>query len=191
MTILASVLLLVLAGAAIYFVLPHFVRAYSRFQGSRVVVCPETNAQALVEIDAVHAALTSVVTKPDIRLDHCSRWPIRQDCGQECLARLEGIESDCLVQGVLMKWYRGKTCVYCGKEFTDIHWLDHKPALQTAAGALLDWSKVDLKDLDAMLTSGLPVCWDCYITQSFRLEHPELVVYRPWINNRSSGAGRH
>lgn len=190
MTILASVLLLLLAGATVYFVIPYLFRAYSRYQGSRIVVCPETNNQALVEIDATHAALTSVFTTPDIRLENCSRWPIRQDCGQECLARLEGIESECLVQGVLMKWYRGKACVYCGKEFTDIHWLDHKPALQTAAGGLLDWSKVDLKDLEKTLASDLPVCWDCYITQSFRLEHPDLVVYRPWINDRSSSAGR-
>jgi hypothetical protein len=24
------------------------------------------------------------------------------------------------------------------------------------------------------------VCWNCYIAQSFAIEHPELVVYRPW-----------
>jgi hypothetical protein len=30
------------------------------------------------------------------------------------------------------------------------------------------------------LQTHLPVCWDCYIAQTFRLEHPDMVVFRPW-----------
>jgi hypothetical protein len=33
----------------------------------------------------------------------------------------------------------------------------------------------------------MPVCWGCYVAQSFRREHPELVVYRPWRDGVSSG----
>jgi hypothetical protein len=33
-----------------------------------------------------------------------------------------------------------------------------------------------------VLETHLPVCWDCYIAQSFVREHPDLVVYRPWRN---------
>ena len=189
-----AITLLIVAIIAIatgYFAIPYLVRAYNRYKGPRVVTCPETNAKVDVQIDARHAALTSVIGTPEIRLNQCSRWPIRQDCGQECIAKLEGIEPECLVKGVLTKWYRGKSCVYCGKHFTEVLWSDHKPALQTADGTLLDWSHVQLSDLDKTLESSLPVCWDCYIAQSFKREHPDLVVYRPWVNEKSAGAARH
>lgn len=184
-----SLLLLILAIATAYFVIPYLLRAYTRYKGTRIITCPETKTQAVVEIDAKHAALTSIVTKPDIRLESCSRWPLRKDCGQECLASLEGVPHDCLVQGVLMKWYRDKNCVYCGKHFGEVHWTDHKPALQSPDGSLLDWSKVQLEELDRTLATSKAVCWDCYITQSFRLEHPDLVVYRPHVGDRSAGTG--
>jgi hypothetical protein len=184
-------LALVVGAATAYFVVPYLVRAFFRYKGTRVITCPETKMQALVEIDARHAALTSIVTKADIRLESCSRWPLRQECGQECLASIEGLPPDCLVQGVLMKWYRDKNCVYCGRKFEQVHWTDHKPALQSHDGKLIDWSEVRMSELEQTLSSNLPVCWDCYIAQSFRLEHPELVVYRPWVQGRSQEPNRH
>jgi hypothetical protein len=33
-----------------------------------------------------------------------------------------------------------------------------------------------------VLQTHLPVCWDCYIAQTFRRDHPDMVVYRPWRN---------
>jgi len=184
-------LVAIIAIAVLYFAIPHFIRAYTRYQGLRRVICPETHSQAIVEIDARHAALTAVVGLTEIRLDHCSRWPINQDCGQECMVDLEGVPPECLVKGILTKWYRGKTCAYCAKHLTEVHSLDHKPALLNAKGDLLDWSKVELRELNQTMETSLPVCWDCYITQSFKREHPELVVYRPWVNDRSVGADRH
>jgi hypothetical protein len=85
---------------------------------------------------------------------------------------------------MLMKWYRDKNCVYCGKKFEEVHWIDHKPALQSPDGTLLEWNDVEFDELGRTLISHSPVCWDCYITQSFKREHPELVVYRPWVNGR-------
>ena len=32
----------------------------------------------------------------------------------------------------------------------------------------------------------LPVCWNCHIAESFRREHPELVVDRPASSSRLS-----
>jgi hypothetical protein len=175
----------VLVAASALYVLPYFFKAYSRYKGTRIVTCPETKAQALVEIDARHAALTSVITKPDLRLDHCSRWPISQDCGQECLLTLDELPHDCLVQGVLMKWYRAKNCVFCGKHFGEVHWTDHRPALQSPDGKLFEWKDIAFEKVEQTLESHSPVCWDCYIVQSFRRDHPDLVVYRPWVNGRT------
>jgi hypothetical protein len=87
--------------ATAYFAIPYFIRAFRRYQGSRVVTCPETRAPANVAIDARHAALTSIIGLPEIRLEQCSRWPINKDCGQECMVDLKDVAPDCLGKGVL------------------------------------------------------------------------------------------
>jgi hypothetical protein len=38
-----------------------------------------------------------------------------------------------------------------------------------------------------VLETHLAVCWNCYIAQSFRLNHPEMVVYRPSWNDTPGG----
>jgi hypothetical protein len=176
--IYAIATLLVIAG--LFFGIRHFVRAYFRYRDSRLIICPDNKERAMVEVDAVHAAITSVLGQPDIRLQNCWRWPLHADCNQECLAQLDVAPEECLVRGVLMRWYYSKSCIYCGKHFEQISLLEHKPALQTPDGRLLEWRDVALQDLQTVLTSHMPVCWDCYVTQSFKHEHPDLVVYRPW-----------
>jgi hypothetical protein len=175
----AYLIVTVLVVTALYFGVFYLVRAYLRYQGTMVVTCPETGRPAIVEVDAIHAALTSATGIPDLRIENCWRWPLKESCGQECLANLDIAPKECLVRGVLMQWYRGKTCAHCGKPFADVHWIDRKPALQSPEGLLPDWGKIQLEELPTVLDSYLPVCWDCYIAQSFLHEHPELVVYRP------------
>lgn len=184
----AYLIVLALVATAFYFGIRWLVRAYSRYRGTRIVTCPETGRPALAEIDALHASLTSIAGRPDIRLESCSRWPLKNQCGQECLANLDVAPGQCLVSGVLMRWYRGKTCCYCGKPFEELHWIDHKPALQSPEGLLVRWSEVPVENLSTVMETHLPVCWDCYIVQSFRRDHPDLVVYRPWRNDIPGGA---
>jgi len=186
----------VLVATAIYFGIRWLVRRYTRYLGTKTVTCPETGRPANVEVDALHASLTSIVGLPDIRLRNCSRWPLKKECGQECLTDLDVAPEQCLVSGVLMRWYRGKTCVYCGKPFEELHWIDHKPALQNPEGSLATWSGVLIENLSTVLDTHLPVCWNCYIAQSFRRDHPDLVVYRPWRQDipgdaDGSSASRH
>jgi hypothetical protein len=87
-----------------------------------------------------------------------------------------------------MRWYGGKTCCYCGKPFEELHWVDHKPALQSPEGELVSWRGVSVENVSMALETHLPVCWNCYIAQSFRRDHPDMVVYRPWQNDISGGA---
>jgi hypothetical protein len=192
----AYLLVTVLIASASYIGLKWLVRAYSRYRGTKIVTCPETGKPAIVEIDALHASLTSTLSLPDIRLENCWRWPLKEQCGQECLVNLDIAPGQCLVSGVLMRWYRGKTCVYCGKSFEELHWIDHRPALQSPEGTLVKWRGVTVENLSMVLKTHLPVCWNCYIAQSFRLNHPDLVVYRPWRNDilgdaDGSSASRH
>jgi hypothetical protein len=169
----------VLVMTGLFFAIRHFVRAYFRYRDSHIIICPDNKEQAMVEVDAMHAAMTSVLGQPDIRLQNCWRWPLHADCDQECLAQLHVAPEDSLVRGVLMRWYDSKSCVYCQKRFEQISLLEHKPALQIPDGRLLEWQDVRLQDLPVALTRYMPVCWDCYMAQSFMREHPDLVVSRP------------
>lgn len=177
---LLIVIAIVFIAVASFFGVRWFIRARSKFGGTQIVTCPETKNPAYVQVDVFEAALTSALGASDIRLQSCSRWPMKKDCGQECLLDLTVAPSDCLVHGVLMKWYRGKQCVYCGVTFSELHLTDHKPALRNPAGKLLEWKQVPIADMSKVLGSYEPVCWNCYIVQSFAIEHPELVTYRPW-----------
>ena len=182
-TAVGSLIAITALAAALWVAIRWFVRSSSRFRGHRVVTCPETKKPASVEVDSLHASLTSMVGPPDIRLKDCSRWPIKQHCGQECLTELDVAPESCLVSGVLMRWYEGKSCVYCKKAFAEVHWLDHQPALLNTEGKLLSWKEVKIAELAKVLETHSPVCWDCFIAQTFLLEHPDLVTIRPWQNN--------
>ena len=185
-TAAGSLIAMIILAAALWLGI-RVVRSSSRFRGARIVTCPETNKPTIVEVDALHASLTSAVGLPDIRLKDCSRWPIKEQCGQECLMDLDVAPEGCLVSGVLMRWYRDKNCVYCRKAFPELHWVDHRPALLSADGKLLAWNEVQLDQLRNVLESYAPVCWDCYIAQTFRHDHPDLVVMRPWRNDIHGG----
>lgn len=175
-------------AAALWFGIRWLARSSSRYGGTRIVTCPETKRPTIVEVDALHASLTSTVGLPDIRLKDCARWPLMEQCGQECLMDLDVAPESCLVSGVLMRWYGDKNCVYCKKTFPELHWVDHRPALLSPAGKLLSWNRVDLDKLPDVLETHSPVCWDCYIAQEFRLDHPDLVVFRPWQKGSSGDA---
>ena len=101
---------------------------------------------------------------------------------------LDVAPESCLVSGVLMRWYRDRKCVYCGKAFSEIQWLDHRPALLSPEGKLVVWNAVTLGQLKNVLETHSPVCWNCYIAQDFRLEHPDLVVFRQTRNVSFGGA---
>ena len=71
---LVAIGLLVVLGA-FALVLRTLVGAYRRFEGARVVTCPETLQPVAVRVDAWHAGATAVLVRPDLRLSGCSRWP--------------------------------------------------------------------------------------------------------------------
>jgi hypothetical protein len=174
--------------AAVCVALRAMVGAYLRFRGTRVVTCPETQATVAVELDAVPAALTTGLPTPELRVTSCSHWPERHDCGQRCLREIRSAPDGCLALTMVTGWYQGKACVICGKAFGEIAWTDRKPALMSPERRTVEWHDVPAESLPAVLSTHLPVCWDCHIARRFRREHPELVVDRP---RRSQAAQRH
>lgn len=173
-------LTLVIAGAVVVIVrLRRAVRTYLKFRGKRLVSCPETHKPTAVRVAAGKVALKATVGNERLRLSECSRWPEREGCGQECLAQIQEAPKACLVWTIINRWYQGQNCAYCHKPFGEIHWHDHPPALVDYARKTVEWNEIPADKLQEALRTHWPVCWNCHIAETFRWEHPELVVDRP------------
>lgn len=170
----------VIAAAGLALLLRQSGKAFWRFRGKRVVICPETNASVGVEVDAFHAAATAPFAGgPELRLKDCTRWPEREPCGQECLLQIEAAPEECSVRHMLAKFYAGASCKLCGAPIPEIHAGDHRPAFLGADGKPVAWSDVRPEDLPRVLATHDRICWNCYVAESFRGEHPDLVVEDP------------
>lgn len=178
-TVLSIIIAVLVVGTALFLVraIPG-IRAYLKFRGKRVVTCPETNKTEAVDVAAGEAALGTFFDEPTLRLSHCSRWPERQDCGQECLKEIEIDPENCLVWSLVWKWYEGKKCVYCQKPFSSLHHLDHAPALLGQDFRTVEWKSIRPEELPRVFATHQPVCWNCHVAESFRRLHPELVTDR-------------
>jgi hypothetical protein len=42
----------------------------------------------------------------------------------------------------------------------------------------VQWSEIPAEKLQEVMRTHQPVCWNCHIAETFRREHPELVVDR-------------
>jgi len=156
------------------------LRTYFTLRGKRLVTCPETQKPAAVDLDAVHLARDAAFGTPQLRLSECSRWPERRACGQDCLKQIEAAPEGCLVRRIVANWYAGKNCVSCGKPVeVSEQWAGHVPALLNPEKRTTYWDKVVPETLPEVLQTHSPVCWSCHIAETFRREHPNLVVDRP------------
>jgi hypothetical protein len=163
------------------------VRAWWEYRGQRVIVCPDSRAPAGVVVDARHAAVTSLLGTPELRLTACSRWPERGGCGQPCLSQIAAAPEDCLVRSIVARWYEGKTCAFCGQSFGRIEWTAARPALLEANGVSIEWSRVPADRLQEVLAVGRPVCFACHMAGKMVRERPDLVTDRS-SNVRSQGS---
>ncbi len=171
-------LLAILALGLAYLVFRKPIKTYFRFRGERLIDCPENHAPAAVMVNAKHAAMGRGQT--GLRLKDCSRWPEKQNCGQECLRQIEVAPESCLVRNILVNWYAGKSCVLCGKPLDEMDWMEHKPCFLAADGVSYEWSDVPAEALPETFSSHVPICWNCHVASTFRRKHPELVTDRDW-----------
>lgn len=176
--ILAAILVL-LVGTAVYGIAIGF-RAYLKYRGTRLVTCPETHAAAAVHVNSGKAATMALLGKQQVRLDQCSRWPERQNCGQDCLSQVNADPESCLVWNIVDEWYEGKTCAYCQKPFGPIHWHDRAPALLSPERIAKPWNEVPPEQLPTVFETHMPVCWNCYIAETFRQKNQDRVLNRNW-----------
>ncbi len=170
---------LVLAVAALALLGGWLVPTWRRWRGARVINCPETNDPQTVRIDAKHAALTSVGALPELRLESCTRWPERQDCGQDCLKQIENSPYGCLVKSMVVEWYVGKNCVFCGKAIVVAGVAEHAPALVAPDGTTVLWKDLRPESLPEIFRTHKAACWNCHVAESVVRKHPEVVTVRP------------
>ena len=166
--------------AAIAYAALTFLRTYFSYRGTRIVTCPETETYAAVEVGAARAAATSLAGSPKLRLDDCSRWPERKDCHQECIWQLDLSPIGCSLRKMLEGWYQGKECAFCHRAFDRIQWLEHKPALLSPTGAIIEWNAILPEAIPLAFSTHQPVCPQCKIVETFRTENPERVTERRW-----------
>jgi len=150
-----------------------YLVARRRESGDRVTTCPETRKTAVVRLDAGHAAWTDLRGEKELRLESCSRWPEKADCGRECLREVEIAPDGCLVRERLESFYRGARCALCGLWIGSLHWFEIRPGLLTPERHLVSWVEIPAADLPAALAVSRPVCSDCYVAKSFRENVPD------------------
>jgi hypothetical protein len=179
MSALATGLVILLAVLIVAAASAFFVRRYLALRAERMITCPETREAAVVRLDA-RRALTRPATASALRLSDCTRWPEKRDCDQACLSQIEASPDGCLVRHILTSWYKQQTCSFCGHGFDQIHWVDQKPALMNSDHGLVEWDDVRPEKIAEVMATHTAVCWKCAGVESFRRQHPELVIDRPW-----------
>jgi len=166
------------------------VANYIRMRGTRIIVCPENQQPAAVEVDAAHAAMTAVWESPDIRLEACSRWPEREDCDQACTGQIAVSPSETLAFEMLRRWYADKNCAICRRALAPLQHVGPKPGMlnvATPSHETLGWDEIPAEHLPAMFETHLPVCSSCQVAEAFRRQFPDLVLDR----DRRPGANVH
>jgi hypothetical protein len=157
-----------------------YLLARRREAGERVITCPETLSPEVVRVDAGHAAWTDLRGEKELRLESCSRWPEKADCGQDCIAEIECAADGCLVRRRLELWYRDASCALCGMGIEPITWFSQRPGLRSPAGRAIFWEEIKARDLPAALATHQAICSDCLIAESFRERFPDRFVDDPW-----------
>jgi hypothetical protein len=178
--LLLGVALVAVAG---YALLRKPLRRYLQMRGTRVVACPDDRQAAVVTVDARHAALTTAAGHPHLRLDSCSRWPVTGGCGQDCLSQIERQPAECLLRTQIGRWYAGASCAICGTSLGTEEWTERKPALRAPGGETLEWKAVPPETVFQVMETHAPVCWNCHVAETFRRQHPELVLDNPFTTS--------
>ena len=176
--VLAAILIVLVVGSVYGLVLGFW--AAMRYRGKRLITCPETHQAAAVHVNTSKASIGAILGQKQVRLDQCSRWPERQNCGQDCLSQINADPEHCLVWNIVGEWYKGKSCAYCQKPFEEMHWHDRHPALLSPDRIAKQWNEIPPEQLPTVFETYLPVCWNCYIAETFRRQNPDRLVNRNW-----------
>jgi hypothetical protein len=150
------------------------------YRGTHIVQCPETRKPAAVRVDTRHYARNAVMNDlPEVRLASCSRWPERAGCDQACVPQIERDPIDTRLDTILADVFTNHRCALCGRTISGVPAIGHKPAFRAPDGRTIPCDQIAPERIGEMLETHRLVCWDCDIAETFRREHPELVIDVP------------
>lgn len=88
----------VLFGTLIFIFLPVIcvvgdfaVWTLGRYRRGTILRCPERRKRARVAVDAMRAALTSIVGQPCLHVKDCLLWAHGRECSQTCVKPSHGV----------------------------------------------------------------------------------------------------
>ena len=169
----------VVIGTVAYLLFSGFLKTYRTYRGVRVITCPENLQPAAVTVAAFDAAKWyAIAGDTNVHLRSCTRWPEMAGCDEACLTQIEASPKNCLVQSIVSSWYAGKRCHYCGKGIENISWHERPPAVVLPDGRTREWKEIAAEDLPGVFATADPACWACHVVETFRREHPEMVIER-------------
>jgi hypothetical protein len=156
------------------------VRAWRTYRGVHIIQCPETGKPVAVRVDTGHVAMTVVRDDvPDVRLASCSRWPERADCDQACVPQIEHNPVETRLDTILTDSFARHACALCGRTIKGVPAVGHKPAFLGPDGRTTPCTEIAPEHVYDLLETHRLVCWDCDVAETFRREHPELVIDVP------------
>lgn len=163
-------------GAFLVTGLPVAVSLQNYYQnpGRQSVACPETGRPAAVEVDRKFAFWTALRGQEHSRLESCSRWPEKGDCGQECLAQLDPSPEN--VDRLLKKWYEEKSCAICTRSLTPSDWQRSRLGVLNSDNKIFELREMTLERLASSLESMRPLCWSCHQEERARQAVPARVL---------------
>jgi hypothetical protein len=177
---------LFIIGAILLVALPIGIslQAYFRNRGRRAVICPDNHQAVTVEVDSKFAFRTALRGQEHDRLESCSRWPEKADCGQECLAQVDPSPEN--LECLLQKWYQGKACAICERPLTPADWRRSRLALLNEHQKLFELHHMHLDELPSALDQMLPLCWNCHQEERARQASPPRILKGDRTNIRSA-----
>ena len=95
------------------------------------------------------------------------------------------ITHDPTATDLLKRFFDGKSCAICKRVIAPVQRTGPKPGLlNPETHETHAWDQIPNENLQAALDTHLPLCSACVLAESFRHDHPDLVVDR----DRSHGA---
>ena len=169
-------LALFLVGAVVLLALPigASLQSYFRNRGRKTVVCPENHQRVAVEMDSKYEFQTALRGQEHERLQSCSRWPEKADCGQECLAQIDPTPEN--LERLLTKWYQGKSCEICGRSLTPADWRRSRLAFLNENQKLFELRHMHLDEIPSTLDKLAPLCWNCHQEERVRQAVPPRLL---------------
>ena len=147
---------------------------YYKNRGRQPVACPDSGEAVEVEVDRKFAFWTALRGQEHSRLQSCTRWPEKGDCGQECLEQINPSPEN--IERLLTKWYEGKSCAICTRALSPSDWRRSRLALLNEQHKLFELRDMYLEELQQTLQNMRPLCWNCHQEERTRQAVPQRVL---------------